>query len=74
MVKIIKNIQYSRDKKILLLGEKNNLSFDYTIRKLKDAFEVYSKYEKFNFLKASLFVVLLSLNFIKKSLIQKYNV
>ena len=61
-------------KKNLASWRKNNLSLDYTIRKFRDAFEVYSKYEKFNFLKASLFVVLLSLNFIKKSLIQKYNV
>ena len=61
-------------KKNLASWRKNDSSFNYTLRKFKDAYEVYSKYEKFNFLKASLFVLLLSLNFIKKSLIQKYNI
>ena len=53
----IKNLIYMRQ---------NDLSYNYKIRKLKDAFTVYSKYEKFNFFKSLFFVIFLSINFMKK--------
>ena len=59
--------------KNLTLWRKGDTSIKYIIRKFKDAFLVYSKYEKFNFLKSIFFVLLLSINFLKKSIIQKFN-
>ena len=50
---------------------KSDPSLSYFWQKIKDAFTLYSKYEKFNLIKSLFFVLLLSLNFIKKSLIQK---
>ena len=50
---------------------KSDSSLSYTWQKTKDAFMLYSKYEKFNLFKSLFFVSLLSLNFIKKSLLQK---
>ena len=50
---------------------KSDPSLSYFWQKIKDAFTLYSKYEKFNLFKSLFFVLLLSLNFIKKSLIQK---
>ena len=58
--------------KNLTSWRKNNSSLGYVIRKFKDAFIVYSKYEKFNFLKSIFFVLLLTINFLKKSIIQNY--
>ena len=57
--------------KNLASWRKNDLSFSYTMRKFKDALTVYSKYEKFNLFKSLLFVLFLSINFIRKSIIQK---
>ena len=59
--------------KNLTSWRKSNSSLRYIIRKLKDAFLVYSKYEKFNFFKSIFFVSFLSINFLKKSIIQKLN-
>ena len=50
---------------------KSDPSLSYFWQKIKDAFTLYSKYEKFNLFKSLFYVLLLSLNFIKKSLIQK---
>jgi len=50
---------------------KNKSSLKYIIRKFKDAFVVYSNYEKFNFFKSIFFVLILSINFLKKSIVQK---
>ena len=43
----------------------NSLS-NSTIQKLKDAFSIYNKHLKFNFIKSIYHVVLLSLNFLRK--------
>ena len=45
---------------------KNSLSSS-SIQKIKDAFKVYSKYMKFNFIKSVYFTLILSLNFFKKN-------
>ena len=45
---------------------KNSLSSS-SIQKIKDAFKVYSKYMKFNFIKSVYFTLRLSLNFFKKN-------
>ena len=50
---------------------KSDPSLSYFWQKIKDAFTLYSKYEKFNLFKSLFFVLLLSLNSIKKSLLQK---
>ena len=61
--------------KVNLFGLKKNLASwrklnkqlsSSTFQKLKDAFVVYNKYLKFNFLKSIFFTITLSFNFIKK--------
>ena len=52
---------------------KINSSLSYTFQKIKDSFELYSKYEKFNIIKSLFFVLILSMNFFKKNLLQKFN-
>ena len=42
-----------------------------SIQKIRDAFTVYSKYENFNIVKSIFYVMILSFNFFKKSLLQK---
>lgn len=42
-----------------------------SIQKIRDAFTVYSKYENFNIVKSIFYVLILSFNFLKKSLLQK---
>ena len=59
--------------KNLVFWRKNKNSITYTIQKIKDAFTVYSKFQRFNLIKSSIFVVILSFNFIKKSFEQKYD-
>ena len=55
----------------LVSWRKSKASSSYIYQKIKDAFTLYSKYEKFNLIKSYLFVLMLSLNFIKKSFLQK---
>ena len=69
---ISKNTKSMVYKKIWFFG-KNKNSITYTIQKIKDAFTVYSKFQRFNLIKSSIFVVILSFNFIKKSFEQKYD-
>ena len=57
--------------KNLVFWRKNKNPFSYTIQKIKDAFIVYSKFEKFNKVKTLLHVFLLSTNFIKKIFSQR---
>ncbi len=59
--------------KNLVFWRKNRNSVSYTIQKIKDAFTVYSKFQRFNLIKSFIFVVILSFNFIKKSFEQKYD-
>ena len=58
--------------KNLVSWRKTNSSLLYTFQKIKDAFELYSKYEKFNIIKSLFFVLILSMNFITKILLQKF--
>jgi len=57
--------------KNLVLWRKNNFSLSYTIQKIKDAFDVYLKYQKFNLIKSIIFVIILSINYFKKNFKQK---
>ena len=57
--------------KNLVLWRKNNFSLSYTIQKIKDAFNVYIKYQKFNLIKSIIFVLILSINYFKKNFKQK---
>ena len=58
--------------KNLVSWRKTNSSLLYTFQKIKDAFKLYSKYEKFNIIKSLFFVLILSMNFITKILLQKF--
>ena len=49
----------------------NSLSSS-SFQKIKDAFVVYSSYENFNIMKSTFYVLILSVNFFKKSFRQKY--
>lgn len=69
-------------KKINILGIKRNLGSwrklksslsSSIIQRLKDAFIVYYTYEKFTLIKSIIYVLILSLNFFKKRLMQKLN-
>ena len=57
--------------KTFVLWRKNKSNLSYKFQKIKDAYTVYSKFQRFNLIKSLLFVLLLSMNFIKKVLIQK---
>ena len=70
-LKISKKFDIYGIQKNLGSWRKSDQSPSYSWQKIKDAFTLYSKYEKFNFFKSLFFVLLLSLNFIKKSLLQK---
>ena len=65
-----KNTIYGLQKN-LVLWRKNKNDLSYTVQKIKDAYTVYSKFLKFNLIKSLIFVILLSMNFIKKAFIQK---
>ena len=43
-----------------------------SMQKIKDAFTVYSRYENFSIINSIFYLFLLSFNFFKKSLLQKY--
>ena len=70
-LKLSKKFNIHGIQKNLGFWRKNDSSLSYTWQKIKDAFTLYSKYEKFNLIKSLFFVLLLSLNFIKKNLLQK---
>tara|TARA_B110000971_G_C20024004_1_gene507827 strand:- start:1074 stop:1826 length:753 start_codon:yes stop_codon:yes gene_type:complete len=70
-LKLSKKFKFYGIQKDLVYWRKGKTSKDYIIQKIKDAFTLYSKYEKFNIFKSSLFVLILSFNFFKKSFIQK---
>ena len=71
-LKLSKNYDFLGVQKYLVSWRQGSPSFHYIWQKFKDAFIVYSKYEKFNLFKSILFVIILTFNFIKKSLLQKY--
>ena len=70
-LKLSKKFHIFGIQKNLVSWRKNDTSLFYIWQKIKDAFTLYSKYEKFNLIKSLFFVLLLSLNFIRKSLLQK---
>ena len=70
-LKLSKKFNIHGIQKNLGFWRKSDSSLSYTWQKIKDAFTLYSKYEKFNLIKSLFFVLLLSLNFIKKNLLQK---
>ncbi len=57
--------------KNLVFWRKNKTNFSYAFQKVKDAFTVYSKFQKFNIIKSLIFVIFLSMNFVKKVSTQK---
>ena len=71
-LKLSKNYDFFGVQKYLVSWRQGSPSLYYIWQKFKDAFIVYSKYEKFNLFKSYLFVIILSFNFIKKSFLQKY--
>ena len=46
----------------------NNSLSSYKFQKIKDGFNVYKKYMQFSYLKSCLFLIILSINFLKKNL------
>jgi teichuronic acid biosynthesis glycosyltransferase TuaG len=46
----------------------NNSLSSYKFQKIKDGFNVYKKYMKFSYLKSCLYLMILSINFLKKNL------
>jgi teichuronic acid biosynthesis glycosyltransferase TuaG len=46
----------------------NNSLSSYKFQKIKDGFNVYKKYMKFSYLKSCLYLIILSINFLKKNL------
>ena len=72
-LKLSKNYDFLGLPKYLVSWRKGKPSISYIKQKFKDAFIVYSKYEKFNLLKSYLYVIILSFNFVKKSFLQKYH-
>ena len=72
-LKLSKNYDFLGLQKYLVSWRKGKPSISYIKQKFKDAFIVYSKYEKFNLLKSYLYVIILSFNFVKKSFLQKYH-
>ena len=71
-LKLSKKYNFYGIQKYLVSWRKNDISFFYIIQKVKDAFILYYTYEKFNIFKSSLYVVILSFNFFKKSFLQKF--
>ncbi len=70
-LKLSKKFKFCGIQKNLVSWRKNENSIEYSLQKIRDAFVVYYKYEKFNLFKSIFFVAILSLNFIKKTFLQK---
>ena len=70
-LKLSKKYNFFGIPKYLVSWRKGEMSISYLNQKLKDAFKLYSRYEKFNFFKSLLYTVILSFNYIKKSFLQK---
>ena len=71
-LKLTKEHNFFGIQKYLVSWRKNDISLSYIIQKVKDAFVLYYKYEKFSIFKSSLCVMILSFNFFKKSFLQKF--
>ena len=72
-LKLSKKFNIYGIQKNLCSWRKGSFSYLYTWQKIKDAFVVYFKYERFSMIKSLFFATLLSINFLKKSVIQKIN-
>lgn len=70
-LKLSKKYKFFGLQQDLVSWRKNKTSSSYVSQKIRDAFTLYSKYEKFSLIKSYLFVMMLSFNFIKKSFLQK---
>jgi len=70
-LKLSRKYNFLGIQKYLVSWRKGDVSLGYINQKLKDAFNLYSKYEKFNLFKSFFHVVILSINYIKKSFLQK---
>ena len=62
---------YGLDKHLLLWRKTKNSLSSNTIQKITDAFDVYYRKEKFNFMSSAYRVIILSLNYFIKRLKQK---
>ena len=71
-LKLSKKYKFFGLQQDLVSWRRNRASSLYISQKIRDAFTLYSKYEKFSLIKSYLFVLMLSLNFIKKSFLQKF--
>ena len=54
------------DKKLVLWRKLDNSLSSSVIQRIKDAFYVYNRFLKFNSVKSAFFVIIMSLNFLKK--------
>lgn len=70
-LKLSKKYDFFGIPKYLVSWRKGEISAYYINQKLKDAFNLYSKYEKFTLFKSLLYVIMLSFNYFKKSFLQK---
>ena len=70
-LKLSKKFKLCGIQKNLVSWRKNENTIGYSLQKIRDAFKVYYKFEKFNFLKSIFFVFVLSFNSIKKIFLQK---
>jgi len=70
-LKLSKKYNFLGLPKYLVSWRKGEMSTRYIHQKLKDAFNLYSKYEKFSLFKSIFYVVILSFNYIKKFFLQK---
>ena len=70
-LKLSKKYDFLGIPKYLVSWRKGETSARYINQKLRDAFNLYSKYEKFTLFKSFLYVIILSFNYFKKSFLQK---
>jgi hypothetical protein len=54
------------DKNLTTWRKLNNSLSSSVFQKLKDGYNLYNKYMKFNFLKSFLYLMILSINFLRK--------
>ena len=59
------------NKNLVIWRETDNSLSSSFVQKIKDAFTVYYKYMNFNMIKSIYFILILSLNFIKKKITEK---
>ena len=71
-LKILKKIHIlGINKNLVIWRETDNSLSSSFVQKIKDAFTVYYRYMNFNIIKSIYFILILSLNFIKKKITEK---